>query len=224
MPFLLAFQAFHAGVKPLVFWEWVERACSDSGFLPYRTVPFVEFYLECDEDFDVFSSCVSEYYESKEGGILQSIESYLESLDCVDEDRRETLQEAFKAHRSSQFRLTVPALLPLIERVILEDWMGKKKGEVHQLSKRMIHEAVDNFRLADFRPNSIYDLTLLRCLIGVLYENGGKLKESHRNLLPNRHAALHGWRSYSRKEESLNTFILVDYLYRLVPLFRARKD
>ena len=195
--FQQALRSIAVGVEKMVFWEWVERACADSGFLPYRTVPFDELCRESEGNYELFSSQVSNYYESRQEDILQDIESRLETLDDVDVDRKESLQEAIMAHRYGLFRLPARALLPDIERIILEDWMGRDRGQVEKLSDRKISEVVENKRLEDVAPGSIYDFRLFGCLVDVLYKNGSKLKEFEGESLPNRHAALHGWLPYS---------------------------
>lgn len=160
------------------------------------------------------------YYESKQEEILKDIESRLDTLENVDMDRKEALQEAIVAHRYGLFRLPPLALLPSIERIILEDWMGRDRGKIETLNERKIREIVVNKRLEEVMPDGIYDSRLFGCLINVLYKNGGKLKEFEGENLPNRHAALHGWLPYSTKEYSLNTIIFANYIIRLVPVFK----
>ena len=213
-----------AGVEKMVFWEWVERACDQSGFLPYRAVPFDKFYRESRGNYDLFSTQVSEYYKTHEENILQDIGSFLETLEDIDMDRKETLKEAIMAHRYGLFRLPVRALLPDVERIILEDWLGRDKGHVETLNDKKIKEVIKNKNLEDFAPDSIYDLRLFGCLINVLYKHVSKLKEFQGENFPNRHAALHGWLPYSTRESSLNTIIFTDYTLRLVPLFKENTE
>ena len=221
--FQQAMRAIAAGVERMTYWEWVEKACAHSGFLPYRTVPFDEFYRENKDNYDLFSSRVSEYYEDHEEDILQNIESYLKTLKDVDVDRKATIQEAIMNHRDGRFRLTTRALLPDIERIILEDWMGNEKEKVQSLGEGMLHEVINKKNLEDFAPDNIYDLRLFGYLINVLYKNGSKRKEFQGENFPNRHAALHGWILYSTREDSLNIIIFADYILRLVPLFKGSK-
>ena len=222
--FQQALRLIAVGVETVFFWDWVERACAHSGFLPYRTVPFDEFYRESKGNYELFSSLVSNYYESQQKDILQDIESRLETLEYVDADRKETLREAIMAHRCGLFRLTARALLPDIERIILEDWMGMDRQKPGKLSDKMICKIVKNKRLKDVTPASIYDFRLFGCLVDVLYKNGGKLKEFEGEDLPNRHAALHGWLPYSSKEYSLNTIVFADYILRLVPVLKENDE
>ena len=101
-----------AGNEKLIYWRWVERASARSGFLPYRAVPFDEFFRESTGNYDLFSSRVSKYYELHQEDILQSIESYLETLEDIDVDRKATIQEAIVAPQtrpvSSHFSSITP--------------------------------------------------------------------------------------------------------------------
>lgn len=217
-------RAINAGVEAMEFWDWVEKACAQSGFLPYQTVPFVEFYRECEGNYERFFCRVSNYYKCRQEDILQDIESRLETSKVVDGDRKGALQEAIVAHRHGLFRLPARALLPDIERTILEDWMGRERGQIEKLSDRQVAMVVKNKSLEDVTPGSFYDYRLFGCLVNVLYKNGNNLKEFEGESLPNRHAALHGWLSYSTNEYSLNTIIFTDYILRLIPAFKNNED
>lgn len=216
-------QGVAAWVEGMTFWEWVEKTCADSGYLPNRIVPFREFYLEHKDDYDLFSARVSEYYQYNEEDILEDIESNLKTL-AIDMDRKATFQEAIKAHRHGLFRLTTRALIPDIERVILEDWMGRNRGDVEQLTKQKICDAVNKKHLEDFALDNIYDLRLFGGIVDVLYENGSKLGDFQGDIFPNRPAALHGWLSYSTRKNSLNIIIIADYVFRLTPLFKENRS
>ena len=50
------------------------------------------------------------------------------------------------------------------------------------------------------------------------------LKRIPTEALPNRHAALHAWLAYSSKENSLNTIIFAEYVFRLGATFRKGKN
>ena len=203
-------------------WNWVEKACEECGFLPHRSIPFVEFYRECGGDYDSFSVRVSEYYKNHEKDILQSIESELMDSD-FDADRKETIQEAFKALDCGLTRLPVPALLPDIERTILEDWLGEPRGTTKTLKEKQIHKALEGITFSDAVPNAIYDYKMFGRFAKVLYAYVSTPSQFEGKDIPNRHAALHGWVIYGTKEFCLNTLMLYAYIARLSPAFKSQK-
>ena len=206
----------------ITLWNWVEKACEECGFLPHRSIPFGEFYRECGDDYGLFAARVSEYYKNHEKNILQSIESELMNSD-IDTDRKETIQEAFKALECDITRLPVRALLPDIERTILEDWLGEPKGTTKTLKQKQIHMALEDITFADAVPNVIYDYRLFGRFAEVLYAYVFDPSKFQEKDIPNRHAALHGWVNYGTKEFCLNTLMLYAYIVRLTPILKKQK-
>ncbi len=208
-------------MESMELWEWVEKTYSQSGFLPYRAVPFVEFYRECEGNYDLFYSRVSKYYEDNQQEILQNIESELTTL-AIDEEPKATLQEAIQGHRHRLFRLSCRGLLPDIERVIFQEWLGREG--IGSVTEKSIEKAIEQKHLEDFTPNNLLDLVLFKRLISHLYRNGKHFKDIRNESMPNRPAALHGWLSYSSEANSLNTIIFADYIFRLSILFKEAQD
>ena len=200
---------------------FVEKACNQSAYLPYRTVPYAEFYLECGGSYDEYFSRIAGYYESHQENILQDIDSQLAILDICEEPKA-TLQEAIQAHRCGLYRLTCRGLLPDIERVIIENWLGQR--EIRKLSENLIGKAVENRRFEEITLDNWFDLKLHDRLMNHFYRNGKHLKEIRKEALPNRHAALHGWIPYSSRENSLNTIIFAEYIFRLGALLKDDKN
>ena len=141
---------------------------------------------------------VSKYYADCEKDILNSIESELMGSN-IDLDRKETIQEAFKALEYGLYRLPVRALLPDMERTMLEDWLGTPKGAAKTLSQKQIHRALENLAYADVVPNVLYDHRLFGKFAKVLYEFVSLPSAFEGEDIPNRHAALHGWVNYGTK-------------------------
>ena len=226
--FLEAIENIKNNLEATLFWAAVEEACERSGYLPHKAVPFPEFYQQSKTnsdplrtDFDAFLSSVSIFYEQHQEDILQSIEASTSALTDIDPERKNVLRETIEAHRKGLFRLTTRALLPEIERTILEDWMGKDKGKVEQLTEKQIRQLVNTKTLDEMISSKVYDLQLFGRLINTLYKNGSKINDFKNTNAPNRHAALHGWLPYNTKEHSLNSIIFTDYIYRLTPTFKV---
>lgn len=206
-------------IEGFTMWDWTEKTSEANGFLPHRSVPFGSIYKECKEDFDSFATRVSKYYEDFEKDILRSIESELMGSD-IDLDRKETIQEAFKAIEYGLYRLPVRALLPDMERTMLEDWLGTPKGAIKTLSQKQIHGAFENLAYTDVVPNVLYDHRLFGKFAKVLYEFVSLPSAFEGEDIPNRHAALHGWVNYGTKEFCFNTLVLYEYIVRLTPVFK----
>ena len=198
-------------------WDWVERASNQTGFLPYRTVPFDVFYRECGDRYYLFCSRVSNYYKNHQQDILHSIKLQITTLE-VARGPKATLQEAIQAHRDGLFRLTCRGLLPDIERVIYEDWLGE--NGVGQVKDWKIEKAIKEKCLEDLTPDNWFNLVLFNLLINHLYKNGSNIKHFQEKPFPNRHAALHGWLDYPSEEDSLNAIIFADYIFRLSTSFK----
>ena len=218
---LLAAEKVAPVMKNMQLWEWVEQTYVQSGFLPYRTVPFAEYYDKSSGKFDLFCPLVSRYYEENQQEILQDIESRLTVLP-ISEEPKATLREAIKGHNHSLFRLSCRGLLPDIERVILQEWLGREG--VASLTQKSLEKAVEQKYLEDFAPENMLDLVLFKRLVNHLYRNGKHFNDIKNETVPNRPAALHGWLSYSSETNSLNTIILADYVFRLSTHFNQSQD
>ena len=206
-------------IEGLTMWDWTEKTCEALGFLPHRSVPFGNIYNECKGDYESFAARVSNHYQDHERDILQNIESELMGSD-IDVDRKETIQEATKALEYGLYRLPVRALLPDMERTMLEDWLGTRKGAVKTLSQKQIHGALENLTYSDVVPNALYDHRLFGKFAKVLYEFVSLPSAFEGEDVPNRHAALHGWVNYGTKEFCFNTLVLYEYIVRLTPVFK----
>ena len=197
-------------------YDRVMTTCETTGWLPYRTVPFARYYKECGGDIGVFTNCVSDYYESHEQEILQHIESQL-SLYIVDNESKATLREALGAHEHGYFRLVCRGLAPDIEKVIRENWLGIEKIRV--LKEKEIEKAFDSKDLEDVLPDNLFNLALFGRLLEHYFKFVKDRADVKHEKLPNRHAALHGWVAYSSRQNSLNTIIFADYIFRLSAIF-----
>ena len=206
-------------IEGFVMWDWTERTCDTFGFLPHRSVPFANIYIECKEDYESFAARVSKHYQDYEKDILQSIESELMGSD-IDAGRKETIQEAFKALEYGLYRLPVRALLPDMERIILEDWLGTPRGAVKTLNQKQLHDALNDLTYADVVSNALYDHRLFGKFSSVLYEYVSHPSTFQGEDIPNRHAALHGWVNYGTKGFCFNTLVLYEYIVHLTPVFK----
>ena len=207
-------------VQAVVLSERISEVSRVSGWLPYRTVPYAQYHRESEGDIDAFSVKVTYYYTSHSQIILQDIDSQMSKYD-VDEEARATLREALKAHEYGLYRCVCRVLLPEIERVIREDWLGIQ--EVNALKQRCIEEEVDSHYLDDFILDGPADFVLLGHFLESLFVWVKNREQVQQQFTANRHAATHGWMSYSSMQYSLNTILCADYIFRMLTSFKNKR-
>lgn len=221
-PLTQGLQSLAKAIQPLaqgfVLYDEIAKASEASGWLPYRTVPFRQYFFECGGIMNAISEKIESYYENQSQEIIQDIESQLARYD-IDREAKATFKEALRAHECALYRCACRVLLPEIERVIREDWLDV--SSIATLKQEQIERAMNKKYLEDFVLKAPEDLVLFDQLATHLF----KYVESHNQVLqettPNRHAASHGWVSYSSKKNSLNTIICADYVFRLVTSFKG---
>ena len=174
---------------------------------------------------------ILEYYAVNWGAVRSEIETRLANYN-IDDEAKETLREALYAHEAKLYRCVVRVLFPEVERALrtmLLDDITKRIGYKELVEKLNEGKAIDDFIL-----QGLYDLHLFNHLTRALEEEGESesddmvfgwfqrvVGEGDRNLLmqdpvPNRHAALHGFVSYSTQQHSLNAIFLADYILGVV--------
>jgi hypothetical protein len=206
--------------QALVLSSRIDEAAKATGWLPYRTVPYDQFHRECGGDVDAFSVRVSCCYKDHSHIILKDIDCQLSNYD-VDAEAKATLREALEAHRNGLYRCVCRVLMPEIERVIREDWLGIEK--IRPLKQQWIKEEIGNHYLEDFILDGPADCVLFDRLLEDLFVWVKSRKQVRRRSTVNRHAATHGWISYSSMQYSMNTIICADYIFRMVTYFRKKR-
>ena len=205
--------------QALILSSRIEEATKATGWLPYRTVPYDQFHREGVE-VDAFCAQVSCYYKDHSHIILQDIDCQLSNYD-VDAEAKATLRETLNAHNHGLYRCVCRTLLPEMERVIREDWIGV--GEVKALKQKWLEEKTNKHYLEDFILGGAADLVLLDLLLEDLFV-WVKSREQVKGLSTvNRHAASHGWIPYSSMQYSMNSIICADYIFRMVTSFKNKQ-
>ena len=187
-------------VKPIVIWfgvyEMVTQITEKTGWLPHRSVPIERYLGEHGSDVDKVIAAASSHYENNEESILSAIESQLQTY-SVNDESKETLREAIAAHRHALYRCSCRVLLPEIERVLREDWLGIT--HVATVNQKEITAAIAEGYLEDFVRRSPEDLVLFKYLKSHLFETVHDYNREQiiHDPVPNRHAASHGWIPYA---------------------------
>ena len=205
-------------IQAFIIYDGIAKAREATGWLPYRTVPFAQYFRECGEDTHKLTAQISNYYENYGSIIVQDIASQLLEYD-IDEEARSALQEALCAHEYGLFRCACRVLLPEIERVIREDWI-KIQG-LKTLSQPLLEKEINKRALSDFVLNGPVDLVLFGPFAEHLFAWVNNRADVEQESIPNRHAVTHAWVPYSSKQSSLNAIICTDYIYRLTTSFKA---
>ena len=187
------------------------KGSEDHGLLPHYSVPFHEFVGS--------GITYHQFYAKHESTIVAAVESRLDEYDVDDEDR-ETLREAIQIHKSSNYRLVCPALIPRIEKVLREEWLLEK--EVAVLREKSIQQNLEHYYLDDFVVDGPADIVLFGGLAKGLFSYVKDKQQLQDTLLPNRHAASHGWADYADKQSSLNAIIYTDYFFRVITSLKAQ--
>ena len=203
-----------------VRYDAIAKASERSGWLPHRTVPFDEYILAVGGDVDALTTKVSQFYEENDTLVVGDVQSRIPDF-LVDDEAKETLEEGLRAHEAGLYRSCCRVLLPEIERVILQDWLGISAKR--PLTRNDIIQRANQAVLEDFIQDDTGDLVLFGKLMEHLFVHTSTIDPSQQGSTPNRHAATHAWIPYSSRMNSLNTIILADYIFSLVTSFKQKQ-
>lgn len=198
----------------------IAESSERSGWLPYHTVPFDRYIRDCGRDLECLAQKVSDYYRTSSADVIQDIRATVGMYD-VDEEAKATIIEALQAHEDGLYRACCRVLLPEIERVLREDWLGIE--EIRPLGQKALIEKVNQYHLPDFFLDE-GSLVLFGKIFNHLFEWFNDLPDPKSDTTPSRHGATHGWVSYSTEKHSMNTIICADYVFRLVTVLKGRKS
>jgi hypothetical protein len=123
-------------------------------------------------------------------------------------DRRAIIQEALASHRDRRYRVAIPALLPLIEGIVKEEFPvpgpTRKRERVPERVRKLLAEVVE--------LDAIETAATLVALDALYGDYDRLLTRRSRSL--NRHGILHGaMLSYGSEGNSLRAFGILDLLH-----------
>ena len=197
--------------------EWaLWKTTEESGWLPYHALPMDRAFGDGEAEFEAFGDRLDAYYRAHGLDIVRDVASAMASFD-VDDEAKATLREALRTHEQGLYRSSCRVLLPEIERVIREDWLGIKGVET--LTQKALMTLPEHIELDDLAAE-FGDLVRLGGIFNAFawfetIESPGPA--------PNRHAATHAWAVYDSEQDSLNTIICADYVYRVATALKERK-
>ena len=199
-------------VAAIARYDQIATFYENSGWLPYRTVPFQEHFREHLADRSEAHSRICSYYQESVAEILLDIDVRIQNYD-IDDEAAAVMREATKAHRAELYRCVCRVLLPEMERVIRTDLLHIE--DLISINEKHIQAKLETLHLDDVVVDSPHDFILSRIFHKHLFAPV-RTAESENVSVPNRHASTHGWIAYASMKESLNAIICADYVFRLV--------
>ena len=211
------------------------KVLNAAGWLPHCTT-HLSLVADCSGDVCTVRNKLNEYYEQNWPSVRRAIESQIAEYN-VDEEAKATFREALDAHGYGLHRSVCRVLFPEIDRVLRTELFGRRTGDV---SYKKIVETLVNDKdqtLDDFLPGGWFDFDYFGHLTAAIRQRSDDafderifglfrrvdeddLQRLGQDPVPNRHAAMHGFVSYSSPQNSLNAIFVADYMFRLIGSFK----
>lgn len=199
------------------------RLIEGTGWLPHRTTPWA---MICDDECSLalLDEKISYYYSNNWDEVKSDFLSNLQNYD-VDQEAKDTFNEALEAHGFGLYRVAPRLLFPELERVGADEFHDGRhfveagsRGKIGIASLKDIREAFDDMPAGAFLRFE-QSLALIGKLQDHLYEKV-ESESSVRNIeldpVPNRHASVHGLVAYRTQKTSLNAIIMTDFMFHLM--------
>ena len=211
----------------------IRKVLNAAGWLPHHTTP-LSLVADCSHDVCAVRIKLNEYYAQNWSSVRKAIESQIAAYN-VDEEAKATFREALDAHGYGLHRSVCRVLFPEIERVLRTELLERMTGHVPY--EDFVKKLVDGKTLDDVLPGGWFDFDYFGHLTAAIrqrsddaFDEGifglfqrvgeGDLQRVRQDPVPNRHAAMHGFASYSSPQNSLNAIFVADYMFRLTGSFK----
>ena len=222
------------GLFGIVAWRQLREVMGEAGWLPHYTTP-LDLIVNSSGDADTVRNKLREYYEQNWEDVRKAIEPEMDGYN-VDEDAKVVLREALDAHEHGFYRCVCRLLFPEIDRLLHVEIYGRRTGPPRY--NVAVKKLVSDKSLDDFILGGWYDFDHFGHLTKAIRERGVStlddrifgiftvvketdLQRLEQDPVPNRHAAMHGYVSYSSPQNSLNTIFFADYIFRLISQLRT---
>ena len=221
------------GLAAMAEWHRIRDVLNAAGWLPHYTTP-LGLIADCLADVDTVRDKLEEYYAQNWPRVRTAIECRMTEYN-VDEEAKATFREALEAHSCGLHRSVCRLLFPEIDRVLRTEVFGRKTGR--ESYKKIVETLVSDKTLDDFLPGGWIDFDYFGHLTEAIERHPDDafddrifglfrpvteddLQRLEQDPVPNRHAAMHGYVSYSSPQNSLNAIFVADYMFRLISSFR----
>ena len=185
-------------------WIQTTEDLSKTGWLPYHSAPF-HYVSECGSDLNLLDSKFSEYYRMNWLRIRDDMKARISTY-SIDYEARETFCEALIAHEHACYRCVPRVLFPEIERLF-------GLGGLHE---GKLFESLGGIDLKAVSSQTPYAMIIFHTLIEHTYEKVRRPDRVSQDLIPNRHAAVHGIVPYNTAKVSMNMLILADHVFQIL--------
>lgn len=218
-------KAVVTGLGHLAIYTKRSELIEQAGWLPHPAAPFD--IIPFDQDAATVSNILREHYTSNWAKIKEQFSNQIELYE-IDWEAKATYREALELHQLGYYQAVVRLLFPEIERVACKEVYlgdqyerradGKKDGLITSLRslRTSAGQSLGLKEMGDVR----YSLSLFQRMSDHLYEKIGNEKTAiekyELDLVPNRHAALHGIVIYKSLENSINTLIMTEFMFGVI--------
>lgn len=191
-----------------------------AGWLPHVTTPLSTL---ATAEVSALSQAIEQHYLDNWDTVKSTFDDRLHTY-AIDEEAKATFREALAAHEQRHYRSTVRLLFPEIERVTRTEFRRFMTKRIDS-GQETLRQIADKLPFGDHgHPLAFRLYTKLRDHLygGVWNDSDGE--RISRDPVPNRHAAVHGFVTYSTAQNSINTLIMTDYIFHLVTVVKKHLE
>ena len=199
------------------------KRLDEAGWLPHITTPLSALR---NPEIAALSRAIEKHYRDNWSEVKAQFIDQLHAY-TIDDEAKATFHEALLTHEQRCYRATVRLLFPEIERVIAVElrnvtrqYRKRKKTKAKDTGRETLLHLAGQLPLGDH--GDPLALRLFFKLSDHIYNDRTSAHILSRDPVPNRHAAMHGFVSYSMAQNSINTLIMADYVFRLVTAAKIR--
>ncbi len=199
----------------------------EAGWVPYAGMDFQN--IPFDATTDDLSRCMNTHIETEWEFIRDALLDTVNKSD-VDQEAQETFLEAIEAFEAGLYRSVVRVLFPEIERVACEtvyggsrkDWSFEENAHTRSqnTSLRAVREALWKRLPVGLALHADLGFTLVELMDEHLYVHVGSTEEEMKNFrsnpIPNRHASLHGFVTYSSRQNAYNALAMSAFMFETI--------
>ena len=163
------------------------------------------------------------YYKERWAEVRKEIELGTRRY-LVDQDSKETMNQALSAHEHGLYRLVPRAMVTEIERVARVQLRETIVGHGLNVKETILS------KVADLPISAFHDLTSgliqYEALEKHLYQridDENVRSQFAQSPIPNRHATVHGLVPYASEKSSLNSIFLADFVFLMITQIKKEK-
>jgi hypothetical protein len=189
------------------------KLLQESGWLPHYSTP-LEIVAGSGTSMELRQR-LAEYYKKEWKTVRSEINKTLKNR-TVDNDAKTVFRQALIAHGRGLYIAVPRMLFPEIERVMRAEFGLDPLERV--TSQEKLKNIAGELGFSETEPGGLLSLSLFEILINHLYVRVEKrnLEKITSDLIPNRHAAMHGYVTYNSAQSSLNSIFITDYIFQVI--------